>query len=482
MLRTLLILVVFIIFEQPINSQSNFFYSKDKKFFLHDSEFHFLGFGVYYLQWMSADSSSKYIIDDVFRISKQTGIKVIRTWAFNSSSDSLKKSTIRYSPYNIREEGLRALDYVIFKAKEYDVNIVLTLENNFSDFGGINQYIEWANTLLTPFTNKIYNHNDFFTDDSIKSWYKFYVKTILNRINFYTLVRYSDETNIFSFELINEASNTGFDVHIIKEWYNEMADYFKSINSNHLLTTGEIGYDTYTNYYSDWDLFYNSSQFLFNGYKGTSFIENTAIENIDYSSFHLYPDAWGFKPLAGNTWINDHVDITNIFNKPSLLGEFGVVNEKYFNYKKYLETIKNVSSKSTIVWNYMHPDLMHIADRYAFNEINNPELFELFREHVQTLDSNQTIKVNELILHQNYPNPFNPTTTIQYSIPGTEYVKVELYNSLGELIKIIDEGIKEEGTYTLFLSFNNYILASGVYFYRLIAGDYISTKKMLLLK
>ncbi len=231
-------IIILIFFIAPCEyPQEDFIFSANTKLYLGDSEFCFLGFGVYYLQWMAADSSTRYIVDDVFKVAKQLGIKVIRTWGFNSSSDSTKHSTIRYEPYEFKEDGLKALDYVIYKAKQYEVNLVLTLENNFSDFGGINQYIDWADHLLTPKTGKVYEHNDFFTDDSIKSWYKYYVNKILNRRNIYTAKSYKDEPIIFSFELINEAANTGFDVNIVNGWYKEMADYFKSIDSNHLLTT-----------------------------------------------------------------------------------------------------------------------------------------------------------------------------------------------------------------------------------------------------
>ncbi len=477
-------IIILVFFITPCEyPQEDFIFSANTKFYLGNSEFCFLGFGVYYLQWMAADSSTRYIVDDVFKIATQLGIKVIRTWGFNSNSDSTRQSTIRYRPYKLKEDGLRALDYVIYKAKQYEVNLVVTFENNFSDFGGVKQYIDWANQILTPKTGNVYEHNDFFIDDSIKSWYKYYVNTILNRENVYTSTRYRDESIIFSFELINEASNTGFDVNIAKEWYGEMSDYFKSIDSNHLLTTGEIGYDIHKDYYSDWDFFYNSSQFLFNGYKGTSFVENTSLEKIDYSSFHLYPDAWGFESLAGNTWISDHVDITNNFNKPALLGEFGVVNEKVKTYKNYLETIRNTPSKSTIVWNYVHPDLMYIADKYAFNEVQNPDLVELFKEHIHFLEKDSVIsnKTN-YILYQNHPNPFNPTTTIKYTLMKPEYVKMELFNCLGELIQIIEKGVKAAGTHKLFLSFDNYLLTSGVYFYRLQAANFVETKKMILLK
>jgi mannan endo-1,4-beta-mannosidase len=483
-------LILTLLISSACISQTNFAYTLNNKFYKGSNEFYFLGFSAYYLQWMASDSSKRYIVDDVFNTAKQTGISVIRTWAFNSASNSSVQSVIRYSPYSLREEGLKALDYVVYEAEQYNVNLVLTLENNFSDFGGIEQYIKWADQYLGPLTGKRYNHNDFFTDDSIKSWYKFYINSILNRTNIYTGVKYKDEPVIFSFELINEASNTGAPVSVINIWYREMAEYFKSVDHDHILTTGEVGYDNHIENYSDPDLFYNSSYYLFNGYKGTSYLENTSVKNIDYGSFHLYPDGWGFTPLAGNTWINDHTNLSSADNKASLLGEFGVVNNMVKNYKIYFETIRNTPSRSAIIWDYVHPDLMNIADKYAFNEVQNPDLFNLFKEHIQRLYENNNITTDkDFILYQNYPNPFNPTTTIRFTLRKDAFIKVELFNSLGEQIKVIADGIRTAGTYRLFLSFNNYLLSSGVYFYRLTAapadgtsGIFTETRKMILLK
>jgi mannan endo-1,4-beta-mannosidase len=485
MKKLLNIILITVLIGSEGFSQDNFIHTRDQNFYEGDTEFYFLGFSAYYLQWAASDSSKKYIVDDVFRIADETGVKVIRTWAFNSGPDYTGSSVIRFSPYGLKENGLRALDYVIYKAKQYDINLILTLENNFSDFGGIEQYVKWANQFLSPETGKVYNHNDFFTDDSIKNWYKFYVGSILNRTNIYTDVEYKNETVIMSYELINEASNTGHPVSIINDWYREMSACFKSIDNNHMLTTGEIGYDSHKENYSDADLFYNSSYFLFNGYKGTSFTDNTALENIDYSSYHLYPDPWGFEPLAGNTWINDHVNISGKFNKPALLGEFGVINRKLENYKVYFQTIRNTPSRSAVIWQYVHPDLMNIADAYAFNEIQNPDLFTLFKEHINLLYKDTVTSADkDFVLYQNYPNPFNPTTTIRYSLRQTGYVRVELFNSLGKLVKVIDKGVRAAGTHSLFLSFDNGLFASGVYFYRLTAGpgNFSDTRKMILLK
>lgn len=83
-------------------------------------------------------------------------------------------------------------------------------------------------------------------------------------------------------------------------------------------------------------------------------------------------------------------------------------------------------------------------------------------------------------LGQNYPNPFNPTTTIEYSVPLASDVKLVIYDNLGRIVKTLSEGYRTAGKYRL--AFSSEGLASGVYFYRLEAGSFNQTKRMILLK
>jgi hypothetical protein len=83
-------------------------------------------------------------------------------------------------------------------------------------------------------------------------------------------------------------------------------------------------------------------------------------------------------------------------------------------------------------------------------------------------------------LNQNYPNPFNPKTTIKYSIPVKGLVTLKIYDILGREVKTLVNEIKEAGTYFAEFDASNY--ASGVYIYKLTAGDYEKTVKMVLLK
>ncbi|MGD1006953.1 MAG: S41 family peptidase [Ignavibacteriaceae bacterium] len=84
-------------------------------------------------------------------------------------------------------------------------------------------------------------------------------------------------------------------------------------------------------------------------------------------------------------------------------------------------------------------------------------------------------------LYQNYPNPFNPTTTINYSIPKASLVTIKVYDILGRVISTLVNGEKSAGNYSVQFSAIGG-LSSGVYFYRMQAGGFVQTKKLLLLK
>jgi hypothetical protein len=86
----------------------------------------------------------------------------------------------------------------------------------------------------------------------------------------------------------------------------------------------------------------------------------------------------------------------------------------------------------------------------------------------------------EYNLSQNYPNPFNPTTKINYALPKTGLVTMKIYDITGREIKVLVNEVKQAGYYSI--DFNGSSLASGVYFYRIIAGDFIVTKRMVLIK
>ena len=87
---------------------------------------------------------------------------------------------------------------------------------------------------------------------------------------------------------------------------------------------------------------------------------------------------------------------------------------------------------------------------------------------------------DNFILMQNYPNPFNPTTTISFSLPYKSFVSLKVFDLLGREVATLVNEQKPAGTYTQKWNAQNF--TSGIYFYRLQAGNYIETKKLILLK
>jgi hypothetical protein len=83
-------------------------------------------------------------------------------------------------------------------------------------------------------------------------------------------------------------------------------------------------------------------------------------------------------------------------------------------------------------------------------------------------------------LSNNYPNPFNPITKITFTLPQNSLIKLSIFNVLGEQVKVVLNKNLSAGKHTF--AFNGSGLSSGVYFYKLTAGEFVSVKKMILLK
>jgi len=112
-------------------------------------------------------------------------------------------------------------------------------------------------------------------------------------------------------------------------------------------------------------------------------------------------------------------------------------------------------------------------------ESNRPILRVIYSPFVAvtTISNVLSIRYN---LDQNFPNPFNPKTVIEYSIPNAEKVSLVVYNLIGEEVAHLVDERKPTGNYTVEWNASDY--ASGIYFYRLQAGDFVETRKMVLLK
>lgn len=298
--------------------------------------FCFAGSNNYYLTF-----KDRAMVDDVFTQAKAMGLKVLRTWAFvdRGSIDDSVPSTDRneYEPYgtkqgvyfqywdtatksvaynegSAKDDGLGRLDYVLAKAKENDIKMVLVLTNNWKEFGGMDQYLKWFD---------LHYHHEFYTDARPRQAYKNYAAHLINRVNTITKVAYKDDPSIFAWELANEPRCRNFGQYdriqdckadTITSWVKEMSSHIKSLDPNHMVSVGDEG-------------FFNrpgQSAEQYNGKDGADHEAFLGLASIDFGTFHLYPDNWSTGNKWGNKWIIDHIEAAQKARKPTVLEEYGV--------------------------------------------------------------------------------------------------------------------------------------------------------------
>ncbi len=293
-----------ILTQQSIEAaaQTGFVVKNDTALSLNGSTYKFSFANDYYLFY-----KSQYMIDNVFADAKSLGLNALRTWAF---CDGMYKEGVSFQPsagvYD--ESGFKKMDYILYKASQNDMKVILPFVNNWDDFGGIDQYVTWL-TGSSP-TNS--HHDLFFTDPTIKNWYKDYVNYFLNRVNTYTGIAYKDDPTILALELANEPrAYTDSNGTVLNPWINEMAQYVKGVDSNHLLSAGIEGWYGYKDTYGS-----NT---------GVDFITSQSSPYIDLATFHLFPDAYNLSDTQVTQWIQDRASAAQtVLKKPVYIGEFGI--------------------------------------------------------------------------------------------------------------------------------------------------------------
>jgi len=193
--------------------------------------------------------------------------------------------------------------------------------------------------------------------------------------------------------------------------------------------------------------------------------------NIQYFNFEGYVRAYSQNPPDHSRIILEYLDTLKSTKLDSIdLGE-------HFNTNEWLQVTD--STLAPIGTRFIRIRL--ISTRY--NGSNNDGYYDglsLIADIPVNVNSNPLLFPNEFVISQNYPNPFNPTTKIKYSVPQSSNVVIKVFDILGNEIETLANEEKYIGTYEL--TWYAEQLPSGVYFYRLQAGDFIETKKMVLLR
>jgi hypothetical protein len=149
-------------------------------------------------------------------------------------------------------------------------------------------------------------------------------------------------------------------------------------------------------------------------------------------------------------------------------GIYGCDNEGGFG-NNHIENINDANATATVASQFGSIDPVFFD---AWNYTTQSPV-----TGVQQIPSGIPLAYN---LDQNYPNPFNPTTKIAYSVKAAGNVSLKVFNLLGQVVATLTEGKQDAGTYTIVFDASRF--SSGVYFYQITAGNFVATKKMMLLK
>lgn len=278
----------------------------------------------------------------------QTQYKVLRVWGFGdvntlpdpSNGDPNKvyfqvlNSTGSY--INFGPDGLQRLDYAVSSAEKHGVKLVLNFINNWNDYGGINAY-------TTAFGA---NATEWFTDATSQKVYRNYIDVLVNR--------YKKSTAIFAWELGNEPRCKGCPTSVITKWAADVSKYIKSLDPGHLVTLGDEGW-----FAPGTALSGDDGSYAYSGSEGVDFVANLGISTLDYGTFHLYPDSWGYEYPWGNDWIIQHDEVGKKSGKPVILEEYGAPFPGNHTpiYKPWQDTVVKSGVAADQVWQFGTHDL-----------------------------------------------------------------------------------------------------------------------------
>lgn len=248
---------------------------------------------------------------------------------------------------------------------------------------------------------------------------------------------------------------------------------FSLSNSNRgvILWTGDGG--------ANWSVRYTTVKRVSHGWKmsfpntNTGYVTFNRITNGDSSVFLKTTN-------RGTTWIekpytpqpNYFYDIKGIGFLTPQTGWVGRAESTYI-----FETTDGGSSWHQVVFGSRINRLRFLNDSigYAVGE----KVYRFARTWLVPVVPSASI-LPDFRLYQNHPNPFNPVTSIKYNLPKSSYVDLRVYDVNGRVVKILTQSVQQAGFYKI--NFDGTGLTSGVYFYRLNAGDFSEVKSMVLIK
>jgi mannan endo-1,4-beta-mannosidase len=513
--KNIILYIFFLLFVPTALSQHNYVQTQGTHFILNGNPYYFVGTNFWYGCYISSTGQTgnrERLLRELDRL-KANGIDNLRILGASeaSTNQDVVKPAIQTSPGVYDDSLLIGLDFLLSEMDKRDMKAIVFLNNYWNWSGGMAQYLTWFGG------GGGFDASRFYRNASAKAAFKQYITNLITRQNTVTGLYYYEDPAIMAWELANEprpGSNSAY-YNSFYYWIDSTAEYIHSLDTNHLVTTGNEGTKGCN---ENADIFLNAHQSSF----------------IDYATIHVWALNWGWidpNDMSGtysdavsqaSDYIRNHIGYARQLNKPLTMEEFGFPrdNEEYSPdstttyrdnyYTALLQLVYDSAATGAPIagsnfWGWGGEGRSPNADftwltgdpfvcdppmeAQGLNSVFDTDsstnniikeysfLMASLRVSTGVVEENS---IRTFKLDQNYPNPFNPSTIIGYQIPNTGHVTLKVYDILGREIVNLIHGMKEAGYYSVI--FDGSRLSSGVYFYRLEAGKNIQVKKLILLK
>ncbi|PHR94239.1 MAG: mannanase [Robiginitomaculum sp.] len=321
------------------DTASQFVTVKDTALMIGETPYRFVGVNFWYGAYLGSEGATGNIerLRAELDLLKSKGIDNLRV--LGGSEDGPMEKSVRpafrnaSSDYN--ETLLRGLDSLLVEMGKRDMKAVIYLNNFWEWSGGMGTYLSWVNngefTDLgdpnKPWPAYPLATMKFYSNTAAKALYQDYVKAVVGRTNTLTGKAYTHDTAIMAWQLANEprpgysAAPGMADLPEFYQWIDETAGFIKSIDGNHLVSSGNEGFMGC----ADYDPCFNEAH---------------KTDNIDYLTFHMWPKNWSWvdpdnmqgtiesTKLKATAYIEQHIAYANTLNKPIVLEEFGLPRDK----------------------------------------------------------------------------------------------------------------------------------------------------------
>ena len=314
------------------------------KFMLADKPYYFIGANMWYGCYLGSDKvkgGRERLIRELDFLKKQgiTNLRVLGA-SERSAFDNHFPFTIQTAPSQYDESLLQGLDFLLAEMKKRNMKAVIYLNNYWNWSGGMGQYVTWvdpefaASVPLNPekkWEREMTLSAYFYSHHGAQEYFRNYISSQVSRINSFTNVSYKDDSTIMSWQLSNEP-RPGMDgeqgeknIHEFMKWIDQTAGYIHSLDSNHLVSSGnegKVGTIQKLEYYE----------------------QTHASKNIDYLTLHIWAKNWSWFdadkpdetfPIAKRNALDHlklHIDLARKMNKPLVMEEFGLDRD----HKNYL--------------------------------------------------------------------------------------------------------------------------------------------------